>query len=440
MFKDLYGNTLSTQQAEVVQSVNLFSQELLRMGKKVDSILEAVDQYPDEIILQLYATMFYLYGQTTQTQELAKKHLDQAALLLDRANPREVSLYKSANSWYNQQLTEALTHFENHCYHWPKDLTALKTTEFLFYCKGQKYEGKRFVRLTSYCYPEHKDNPFFLAIHSFALELTKKYEESMQAAKQALDINEENPWAHHTLSHLYINQGLITEGIDVLEHYAQMWKDFNPLIESHNSWHLALLYLENLEFEKIQALYKQANWASKAQFVGEEIDAAALLWRLDFEGEDNSLQWKQLADSIQDHANFGGMPFLSAQLCYALKRGQREDALEEALSTLKLFAQNQTKEDRFVWQEIGLPLVYGSLAYADKDYVQALNYFDPIMDKVSCVGGSDAQVDVFNQAYLKTLIGAKRFWEAQSFLHHLTQGRNLTRLERKWLSECQETT
>lgn len=437
MFKDLYGNDLSTQQVEVVQAVNLFSQELLRMGNRLESILEAVRQYPGEFILQLYTAIFYLYGQTTQTQILAKQHLDQAALLLEQANTREASLYRAINAWYHQQLTEALTLFENHCYHWPKDLTALKTTEFLFYCKGQQYEGKRFVRLTNYCYPEHKDNPFFLAIHSFALELTKKYEESMQAAKQALSLEEGNPWAHHTLSHLYINQGLITEGIGVLEHYAQTWKDFNPLIESHNSWHLALLYLENLEFEKIQTLYKQANWADKAQFVGEEIDAASLLWRLDLEGEDNSAYWKQLADSIQDHANFGGMPFLSAQLCYALKRGNREAALDEALAAIQHFAQQQTQEDRFVWQKIGLSLIYGSLAYADKDYHKALDYLDPIMDKVACIGGSDAQVDLFRQTYLKALIGAKRYWEAQSFLHHLTQGRDMTKLERKWLTECQ---
>lgn len=437
MFKDLYENSLSTTKNEVVQHVNYFSQQLVHYGKEMDKIIEAVKQYPEEVILHLYTTIFYLYGQTAATQEMARQHLRCAFLLLDQANAREVSLYEAAHAWYHQHFAEALKHFERHCYKWPKDLTTLKMTEFLFYCKGQKYEAKRFARLTNYCYPSHQHNSAFLAIHSFALELMEKYEESLQVVQQSLDLNEENPWAHHTLSHLYIHQGLIDEGIDLLEHYAQIWKEFNTLIESHNRWLLALFYLENLDFGKVHDLYRQTQW-TQSPLIGEEMDTAALLWRLDLEGQDHTELWKQLALSIGDHANFSSIPFLSTQLCYALKRGQREEALQEALHLIGEFAYQQTKEERFIWQEVGIPLLYGSLAYAEKNYRQALSYFDPIMEKVDCVGGSDAQVDLFYQTYLKSLIGAQRYTEAQSFLLNRTQGRDLTKLERKWLSECQQ--
>jgi tetratricopeptide (TPR) repeat protein len=309
----------------------------------------------------------------------------------------------------------------------------------LFYCKGQKYESKRFLRLTSHCYQEHKNNPFFLAIHSFALELSAKYEESLQTAKRAIQLNEKNPWAHHTLSHVYINKGLINEGIRVLEHYAPMWKEFSHLIESHNLWHLALLYLEDLNLEKVQEIYQRADWMHQSQLVGEQIDATALLWRLDLEmGHYDSAHWLKLAESIGDHANFGATPFISAQLCYALKRGKREEALNEALKNIENFAQEQIKEDRYVWKEVGLPLIYGSLAFADNDYATTLQHFDSIISKIGCGGGSDAQIALFDETYLKSLIGVQRTWDAENFLHKMTQGRDLTKLERKWLTECQK--
>lgn len=439
MSEDRYGCSLSTENPDVVHYVNLFSTELLRLGKKMDCILEAVEKYPDEVILQIYAAIFYLYGQTFEAHKKASEHLDKASSLLDHANDREKSLYSFAWHWLNHLLSDALKHIERHCFKWHRDLTAIKITEFLFYCKGQEYESKRFLRLTSHCYHEHKDDPYFLAIHSFALELSAKYEESLQTANLALQLNEENPWAHHTLSHVYLNKGLINEGINVLEHYSALWSQFSHIIESHNLWHLALLYLENLDFEKIQGVYQRANWDKQSQLVSEEIDAAALLWRLEMEGHENTQQWQQLVESIGDHADFGAIPFVSAQLCYALKKGNKEERLQQALKDIDSFAQDQIKEDRFVWKEIGLPLIYGSLAFADKEYTKALQYFDPIILRVGCVGGSDAQIALFYQTYLKSLIGAQRYWDAENLLHKMTQGRDLTKLERKWLAECQHS-
>lgn len=439
MSQDRPGCFLSADDPGAVQYVDLFSSELLRLGKKIDCIVEGVKKFPDVVILQVYASIFYLYGQTAEMQHKASRHLDFASHLLERANERERSLYSVAWLWLNQLLAEALKNIERHCFKWPEDLTAIKIAEFLFYCKGQKYESQRFLRLTSHCYHNHKEDPFFLAIHSFALELCGKYDESWRVVDQALRIDKENPWAHHTLSHLYINKGLIDKGIEILERYSPLWSKFNHLIESHNFWHLALLYLENLDFEKTQSIYLRADWTNQSQLVGEEIDAASLLWRLDSEGINQSLNWKKLAESIGEHANFVEIPFLSVQLCYALKKGGREEALAEALTQINQFAYEQIKEERFVWREVGLPLLYGSLAYADRDYKQCLHYFDSIIEKMGCVGGSDVQIDLFYQTYLKSLMGTQRFREAEDFLHKMTQGRDLTKLERKWLAECQKS-
>ena len=147
------------------------------------------------------------------------------------------------------------------------DLTALKIAEFLFYCKGQKYESRRFLRLTTQCLSRLRDNPYFRSIHSFALELCGNFEESWQFANAALSNNKDNPWPQHTLAHLYLNTGQIEEGIAFLERYAPSWKNSHPIIKSHLLWHLALLYLENLNFDKAAEIYQRADWLHQTTFV-----------------------------------------------------------------------------------------------------------------------------------------------------------------------------
>lgn len=433
---DQFGCALSTENPNVVPIVNQFSTELLSAGKKIDCVLEAVARYPDDVILHLYTAFLYLYRQTEEANRKASQHLDEAAHLIHRANAREKNLFSVAWHWLNHSMSEALKDMERHCFKWPKDLTALKIAEFLFFCKGQKYESNRFLRLTTQCYQIHQNNSYFLSIHSFALESSGKYEEALQTAERALKINEKNPWAHFVLSHLYLNKGRIDEGIEKLEHYAESWNQFNHMIKSNNLCQLALLYLENLDFNQAEAIYQRADWMHQTQSVSEEIDAAAVLWRLDLEGREHPKLWKQLADTIGDKANFSSTPFASALLCYALKKGEKTEALQTAVKKIEVLAHHLVKEDRYVWRQVGLPLIQGSLAYIDGDYNQAVRFFDPIMEHIGCVGGSDSQINLFYQTYLKSLIGAHRNADAESVVHRMTQGRNLTKLERKWLSEC----
>jgi len=97
----------------------------------------------------------------------------------------------------------------------------------------------------------------------------------------------------------------------------------------------------------------------------------------------------------------------------------------------------QKGENQRVWTETGNSLIQGSLAFVDQDYKAVLHYFDPIVSQIGCCGGSDAQVDLFRQAYLKSLTGVGRGSEAQAFLRQMTKGRSMTPLESKWLKESQ---
>jgi len=435
--KDRLGNLVTTTQAEVIDAIDHFTDQLLRLGAEVSEITHAADEFPDSYLLQLYSALFYLYGQAEKPHMKARHYLQRAqALLINQVSEREESFYEALLLWHQNQLSDCLNHLEKHCLKWRNDLVALKLAEFIYYCRGQKYEGKRFLNLTEALYPKWKDDPLFLSIHSFALELTNQYDQAEQEAKRALDLDGFNSWAHHTLCHVYLNRGEIDEGIEKLESFVPIWKKSGRLIESHNMWHLALMYLENLDFTKSFEVCKRVDWESKINTVSEEVDLASLLWRFDMEEQETADQWESLAEAINGRANFGSIPFVSAQLFYALKRGGQQDEVKEGLSTLRRFAELLRGEDQKIWKKIGFPLIYGSLAFADKDYKTVLKYLDPIISEVACVGGSDAQVDLFHQTYLKSLIGARRRKDARAFLARLTEGRSMTPLETKWLNEA----
>jgi len=435
--KDRLGNLVSTGEGEVIDAIDHFTDQLLRLGSEVADVVKAADRFQDNYLLQLYAALFYLYGQAEQPHEKARLYLQKAqALLAHQVSEREESFYEALQLWHQDHLAECLKHLEKHCLKWRNDLVALKATEFIYYCKGQQYEGKRFLALTEALYPKWKDDPLFLSMHSFALELTGQVDAAEKEAERALDLDKFNSWAHHTLCHVYINRGEIDRGIDVLESFVPTWKKSGRLIESHNMWHLALMYLENLDFEESLDVVKRAKWESKISMVGEEVDLSSLLWRFDLEGQEVTSLWEGLAEAIGDNAYFGSIPFVNAQLFYALKRGGRKDEVKEGLSTILRFAELQRGEDQKVWKNVGLPLIYGSLAFADQDYKVALKYFDPIMPQVGAVGGSDAQVDLFRQTYLKGLIGAGRRSDARAFLAQMLGGRPMTQLETKWHHEA----
>ena len=123
-----------------------------------------------------------------------------------------------------------------------------------------------------------------MSSYSFALELCGKYEEALTAAEKAVEINEINPWAHHTISHVYLKKGEIDKGSKILEDYKHVWEKSGQAIKSHNNWHLALMYLENLDLYKAFSFTNDPILKETPHLVIQQLDAISLLWRLEMGG------------------------------------------------------------------------------------------------------------------------------------------------------------
>lgn len=436
MMKDCYGNTVTTTDSEIIDSINQFSTELVRLGREAECILGAVDRFADSPLVLIYGAFFHLFGQTEASFATATNYLKRAEETIESCSEREKSLWKIGVSWSQRCFIDTLKELEAHCRTWPTDLVAIKTCEYHYYCNGQQYQSKRFLDLTQSCMKENEHLAHFLSMHAFAHELCGNYNEAEKTAEKSLDIDSENPWAQHCLSHLYINRGDCDYGVKMLEEFSPAWKRSNRMIESHNMWHLALLYLEQRDFDKVLETYSRAQWKNDAVTIGEEVDVAALLWRLDMEGYEVNELWENLGNAISNIPPFPIIPFINVQLCYALKRANREQELNQALESIQLFVDKLEGANRYVWEEVGLPLLYGSLLYADGEYDDAAHLLEPIIDYVGCVGGSDAQIALFQQTYFKSLVKSQKKTEALKFLNKMLGERTLTPLELSWKESC----
>src|SRR5690606_7879202 len=133
-------------------------------------------------------------------------------------------------------------------------------------------------------------------------------------------------------------------------------------------------------------------------------------------------------------ANEQIFPFLSAHYVYALTRAGWSDAVEEALARLHAHALRHSGFAARVFRDVGVPLVEACAAFAAGDAARCAVLLEPILPDLACVGGSDAQNDLFRQTYVVALLDAGRGAEARRRIDAHVGGRSPTAYEQGWLA------
>jgi len=433
--KDHHGLNISTDSPDILNLVEKFKTDLLSMGKGVVDILPLADNYPESLLIQTYSVCVYLYGQTKESDLKAHKYLIRAKDSIAEANDREKLFFSAVESWSEGKLQETANKLEQLLRQWPRDLVAAKVLEFIYYMLGQQHSGKRFLNTMESIYEDNKNSGYYFSSYSFALELCGNYEKARTAAERAVELVEINPWAHHTLSHVFIKSGNLDYGTKILEDYQYVWDHSGQAINSHNYWHLALMHLENHEVEKAYTFLDNHILGDKPYLVIQKLDAISLLWRLEMAGFNISEHiWKSIADEIKENAKDCYIAYISAHYIYALARAGMEHELAEALRSVKSNVEGIDGPEKEVWEKVGLPLIDATASYALDKYKPAADILAQIIDDVEMVGGSDAQVDLFRQAYLLSLINCNKKSEAKKYLNNLSTSPTLTPLQNYWLS------
>lgn len=426
--KDARGLDVTTDDATAVAAADDFAARLLRLDQGVEAILDAAKRWPDTPIVQLYAATFWLYGQTGGALETAAVHLRACDALA--MNTRERALHRALALWHGNDNLRAVEAMEAITSEWPSDLLTAKIAEFLYYVLGQQYMGPRFRAHMRRLEGAHAADPDFLAMTAFASELCSDYAAAEAAAERALAIEPKNPWAQHALSHVLIRQGRVAEGLARLESFLPLLAACGRPIHCHDAWHLALLHLERLDVAAAMRVFRTHIWGITPDFVVEQLDAIALLWRIEMAAGPMDAQWPSIAGHIAPRALETFMPFMNAHYVYALARAGRADAVEAALAGVRARSAADDEEAKRVWAPVGRAVIEAAAAFGTGDRARAAALLDPIMPMMTSIGGSDAQDDLFRQTYLRSLQAAGRHAEAAAYFDAITAGKSRTPLDR----------
>jgi tetratricopeptide (TPR) repeat protein len=426
--KDARGLDVTTDDATAVAAADDFAARLLRLDQGVEAILDAAKRWPDTPIVQLYAATFWLYGQTDGALETAAVHLRACEALA--MNTRERALHRALALWHGNDNLRAVEAMEAITTEWPSDLLTAKIAEFLYYVLGQQYMGPRFRAHMRRLEGAHAEDPDFLAMTAFASELCSDYAAAEAVAERALAIEPRNPWAQHALSHVLIRQGRVAEGLARLESFLPLLAACGRPIHCHDAWHLALLHLEELDVAAAMRVFRTHIWGITPDFVVEQLDAIALLWRIEMAAGPMDAQWPSIAEHIAARALETFMPFMNAHYVYALARAGRADAVEAALAGVRARSAAGDEEAKRVWAPVGRAVIEAAAAFGAGDRARAAALLDPVMPMMTSIGGSDAQDDLFRQTYLRSLQAAGRHVEAAAYFDAITAGKSRTPLDR----------
>ena len=426
--KDARGLDVTTDDATAVAAADDFAARLLRLDQGVEAILDAAKRWPDTPIVQLYAATFWLYGQTDGALETAAVHLRACDALA--MNTRERALHRALALWHGNDNLRAVEAMEAITTEWPSDLLTAKIAEFLYYVLGQQYMGPRFRAHMRRLEGAHAEDPDFLAMTAFASELCSDYAAAEAVAERALAIEPRNPWAQHALSHVLIRQGRVAEGLARLESFLPLLATCGRPIHCHDAWHLALLHLEQLDVAAAMRVFRTHIWGITPDVVVEQLDAIALLWRIEMAAGPMDAQWPSIAEHIATRALETFMPFMNSHYVYALARAGRADVVEAALAGVRARSAADDEEAKRVWAPVGRAVIEGAAAFGAGDRALAAAWLDPVMPMMTSIGGSDAQDDLFRQTYLRSLQAAGRHVEAAAYFDVITAGKSRTPLDR----------
>jgi predicted Zn-dependent protease len=250
---------------------------------------------------------------------------------------------------------------------------------------------------------------------AFAYEQCHLLAEAETAARNALALRHKEPWAQHALAHVLLTRGHIDEGSQFLEEVADTWTGLNSFMLTHLWWHLALFYISQGRDADALNAYDRHCWGVAKTYSQDQVGAVSLLARLELAGIDVGSRWEDVAGHLQPRAADTVQPFLTLQYLYGLARAGRPQA-DELLKVVREFARIAPEHSRRAWSQVALPAAEGLHAYANRDYARAWDQLAVAIPRLSEVGGSHAQRDLFEQVFLDAALKGGRVIAAQQML------------------------
>lgn len=349
---------------------------------------------------------------------------------------REAAVADALGLWLSDRPRHAAQKLEALLSDHPHDVLALKLSHGIRFMLGDQSEMLSCLRRVVPRFSgSHPLSGYVSGCYAFALEERGFYREAEAAGRRAVELAPRDAWGRHAVAHVLEMTGRVDEGVAWLGDGAT-WAHANNF-RFHIVWHLALFRLERGETAEVLRLYDDGIRAEQTDDYRDIANGAALLARLSYAGVDVGSRWEELAAKAQARVGDGRLVFADLHYALSLLGAGREDAASDIARSLADDSHAHASTERREAARSGSLAAFGLIAFHERDYAEAARLLGAARGGLVAIGGSHAQRDLFEQAYIESLIRSGAHDRASNVLrerlarrggHNLFASRRLARL------------
>ncbi|AMJ60398.1 tetratricopeptide repeat protein [Bosea sp. PAMC 26642] len=331
---------------------------------------------------------------------LARARASQAIREVTR---RESMVTEALALWLDDAPRQAALRLEAILEAHPFDVLALKLSHGLRFMLGDQAEMLTSLRRVVPGFTEaHPLTGYVNGCYAFALEEQGFYAEAERAGRRAVALSPRDAWGRHAVAHVLEMTGRPDEGVAWLGD-GRNWAHANNL-RFHIVWHLALFRLERGETTEVLRLYDEDIRGEETDDYRDVANGASLLARLDYAGVDVGTRWEELAAKAEGRVQDGRLVFADLHYALSLLGAGRHDGAETIARTLVEDWHGHPSGERREAARSGALAAFGLIAFHEGDYAEAARLLGGARSGLVAIGGSHAQRDLFEQAYIESLL------------------------------------
>ena len=346
-------------------------------------------------------------------------------------NDRERRHAAAALAWLEGDAATSLARYGGLVADYPRDILALQVANALDFRLGmQRMLRDRPAHVLPYWDEGVPGFGYVLGLYAFGLEETGEYAAAEAMARRSLELAPDNASAIHAIAHVMEMQGRAREGVAWLRQTHALWAN-NAGFSRHLAWHLALFHIDIDETQRALEIYDAMLLPQRDTPVPALVDASALLWRLELRGLALRPRWRRLVRHWRQKRLAGVRAFnlVHAVMAFAahgaFSRAQRAVALLRNDASTR---RNDTPENT----ALALSLCAAFVAFARREYGNAVDRLNQVREHADRCGGSLAQCDLIHLTLLEAALRSQRDRLARALARERAAQKPASRLN-QWL-------
>jgi len=422
---DQFGYEVTLSDSDALEAWNKTVTAFLAHGKATpDHLAATLELTPSFALGHAARGLFCMLLGRSELQATARECLSiaEASAATEPVTSRELAVIGALRDWLDGWPTAAANRLDIALKANPSDAFLLKLVHAVRFVLGDSEGMRTSIEGVIDAYgADHPATGYVLGCHAFSLEETGDYRLAEAAGRRGIDLAADDAWGLHAVAHVHDMTGRAEEGAAWLEARPEGWAHCNNF-GYHVWWHLALMYLDRGDTDRVLSLYDMEIRRDKTDDYRDISNAVSLLSRLEINGVNVGSRWDELAQLSDKRADDGCNVFADLHYLLALLNGGRRMGAERLITGLKARSRG-TGDLARISSDAGLPTALGLEQYRKGNYCSAFQLLTSARGDLQMIGGSHAQRDVFERITVDAAIRAGMPEEAEKVLRDRSRKR-----------------